>query len=173
MICRRISIICIFAFAPMPWSFCRAADDIPLADFRNNPLPTDWHVEGYAFGSRRPGPQRQQAAKTTANQRQYQTGKLTSPEFTVERDYLALELGGTYHPEKCCVALVVDGRDVRRVSPGQTDDPSPACMDVRDFLGSKVRLEVRDDHFNGWVTPRQPISSNSAAPIKPSRMTAP
>ena len=79
---------------------CWAAEDVAIADFKKNPLPADWQVEGYAFGSRKPGPRRQQAAKTTANQRQYQTGKLTSPGFTIERDYLLLEIGGVYHPEK-------------------------------------------------------------------------
>ena len=151
MIGRLISNTCILAFALMPLSFCRAAEDIAIADFRKDPLPAGWRVEGYAFGSRTPGPGRQQAAKTTPNQRQYETGRLASPEFTIERGFLVMELGGTYHPEKCCVALVVDGRDVRRVAPGEVGNPSPSSMDVREFLGQKARLEVRDDHFNGWV----------------------
>jgi hypothetical protein len=148
---RLIGSAWILAFALMPLSLCRAADDIVIADFRKDPMPAGWQVEGYAFGSRTPGPERQQAAKTTPNQRQYETGKLASPEFTIERGFLVMELGGTYHPEKCCVALVVDGRDVRRVSPGEAGNPSPPSMDVRELLGRKARLEVRDDHFNGWL----------------------
>ncbi len=141
--------LCWLLIAPLP--FCGAADDVTIADFKTTPLPANWLVEGYAFGARTPGSQRQQAVETTPNQRQYQMGKLTSPEFTIEQDYLVMELDGTYHPEKCCVALVVDGRDVRRVSPGELGNHSPSSMDVREFLGKNVRLEVRDDHFNGWV----------------------
>lgn len=146
-----IRTVCLVVLAVTTTGVARGAEDLVIADFRNNPLPADWQVEGYAFGSHRPGSERQQAAKTTPNQRQYLTGKLTSPEFTVERGFLVMELGGTYHPEKCCVALVIDGRDVRRVSPGEFGSLSPSCMDVREFLGKKARLEARDDHFNGWV----------------------
>jgi fructan beta-fructosidase len=148
---RCIPACCLVAAILFLTATAMAADDIVIADFKKDPLPAGWQVEGYAFGSRAAGPERQQAAKTTANQRQYQTGKLTSPEFTIERGYLVMELGGTYHPEKCCVALVVDGRDVRRVSPGEVGNPSPSSMDVRELLGKKARIEARDDHFNGWV----------------------
>ena len=120
MIYRLIGSACVLTFCVLPVGLSHAADDILIADFKGDPLPAEWQVEGYAFGSRTPGTERQQAAKTTPNQRQYQTGKLTSPEFVVERGYLVIDLGGTYHPKKCCVALVIDGRDVRRVSPGET-----------------------------------------------------
>ena len=128
----------------------RGRADILMADLKKHPLPRGWTVEGYAFGTPRPGSQRQEAARTTANQRQYQSGKLISPEFVIERHYLAAELGGTYHPVKCVLALVVGGRDVRRVSPGEFRHPW-SSMDVRDLAGSTARLEVRDTHFNGWV----------------------
>lgn len=141
--------LCWLLITPLP--FCAAANDITIVDFKKTPLPADWQVEGYAFGSRSPGSEQHQAVKTTPNQRQYQMGKLTSPEFVIARGYLVVELGGTYHPEKCCIALVVDGRDVRRVSPRKPGAPSTSSMDVREFLGKKAHLEVRDDHFNGWV----------------------
>ncbi|MEI8042964.1 MAG: glycoside hydrolase family 172 protein, partial [Verrucomicrobiota bacterium] len=104
--------------------------DTLIADFRKTPLPEGWKVEGYAFGSRTRGNGPQQAAITTDNQRQYQSGTLTSPEFTIERDYLTMELGGTFHPEKCCAVLMVDGNEVRRVSPGQLDK-AWTSMDVK------------------------------------------
>lgn len=143
---------------------CRAAEDIVIVDFKNNPLPAGWQVEGYAFGSRKPGPDRQQAARTTPNQQQYQTGRLASPGFTLERDYLVLEIGGVCHPEKCCIALVVDGRDVRRVSPGEAGNAPPSGMDVRDLRGKQARLEVRDEHFNGWVTLGRLIQTDTPKP---------
>ena len=128
----------------------RGRADIPIADLRKDPLPKGWTVEGYAFGTPRPGTWRQEAARTTANQRQYQSGKLTSPEFAIERNYLVVELGGTYHPDKCVVALVVGGKDVRRLSPGESRHPW-SSMDVQGLAGKRARLEVRDSHFNGWV----------------------
>ena len=148
---RSITTAVIITLTLMTYSVCPAADDIVIADFNSAPLPAGWKVEGFAFGSRTAGAGRQQAAIATANQRQYQTGKLTSPEFSVERDYIVMRLAGTYHPGKCCVALVVDGRDVRRVSPGEFAKRSLPSMDVREFRGKRAHLEVRDDHFNGWV----------------------
>lgn len=124
--------------------------DITIGDLKKTPLPREWKVEGYAFGARKPGPWRQEAVRPSANQRQYQSGKLTSGQFTIQRSYIVMELAGTYHPAKCCVALVVGGRDVRRVSPGEFQHPW-ASMDVREFAGKKAHLEVRDSHFNGWV----------------------
>lgn len=53
----------------------RGRADILIADLKKNPLPKGWTVEGYAFGTPRPGSWRQEAARTTANQRQYQFGK--------------------------------------------------------------------------------------------------
>ena len=148
--CRFITALVILVSAPTLSSVGTAAEALLVADFRQNPLPKDWQVEGYAFGSRTPGKERQQAAKTTANQRQYQFGRLTSPEFVIERGYLDVELRGTYHPTKCCVALLIEGHDVRRVSPGQSRD-GWASIDVREFAGRTARLQARDEHFNGWV----------------------
>jgi len=79
--CSRLLMfhVCVLTLAILPIDLSRAADGVAIADFRANPLPPGWKVEGYAFGTRSPGSQRQQAAKTTPNQRQYETGKLTSP----------------------------------------------------------------------------------------------
>ncbi|HUS90862.1 MAG TPA: glycoside hydrolase family 32 protein [Phycisphaerae bacterium] len=140
--------------------------DIMIADLRKTPLPAQWTVEGYAFGTRKPGSWRQQAARTTANQRQYESGKLISPEFTILRSYIVMELGGTYHPEKCCVALVVGGRDIRRISPGESGHPW-SSMDVRELGGKKARLEVRDSHFNGWVALGRVLQTDSARNAAP------
>ena len=93
----------------------RGRADVLIANLKRDPLPKGWTVEGYAFGTPAPGSWRQEAVRTTANQRQYQFGKLTSPEFVIERSYIVMELGGTYHPDKCVVALVVSGKDVRRI----------------------------------------------------------
>ena len=140
--------------------------DILVADLKETPLPAQWTVERYAFGTRKPGSWRQEAARTTANQQQYQSGRLISPEFTIQRSHIVMELGGTYHPEKCCVALVVGGRDVRRISPGESRHPW-SSMDVRDLAGKKARLEVRDSHFNGWVVLGRVLQTDRAKNAAP------
>ncbi len=128
MIYRLIGSVCVLTFSGLPMSLSRAADDIIIVDFTSNPLPFDWQVEGYAFGSRRPGPERQQAAKTTPNQRQYQTGKLVSPESTIKRGYLVIELRGTYHPEHCCVALFSRRRSTCASKAARLSSTACACI---------------------------------------------
>jgi len=161
---RLTNRVCFLALTLVSPGFALAAEDIVIADFRKNPLPAGWQVEGYAFGSRKPGPWRQQAVRTTANQRQYEKGRLASPEFTIERDFLLAELSGTYHPEKCCVALVVDGKDVRRLSPGEAGNSRPPAIDVRELRGKKARLEARDDHFNGWLELGRMVQTDQPKP---------
>ena len=42
----------------------RGRGDIMIADLRKTPLPARWTVKGYAFGTRKPGSRRQEAART-------------------------------------------------------------------------------------------------------------
>jgi len=130
--------------------------NIPLADLEKTPLPDGWEVEGYAFGSRKPGSWRQQAAKRTGNQKQYQKGQLTSPEFTVERDYLVVQFNEEryqaklctfYYPTKLCVALIADGQDVRRLNKDKLS--AFDAMDVSALKGKEVKMQIRDNHANG------------------------
>lgn len=125
------------------------AADIIIADFNANPLPRGWKVEGYAFGAREAGPERQQSERPSANQRQHRYGTLTSPEFTIQRDCIIVQMDGIYNPGKCFAVLLVDGEEVRRAPRGKT------ALDVREFKGKQARLRIRDRHFNGWLAPRR------------------
>ncbi|MBL7223936.1 MAG: glycoside hydrolase family 32 protein, partial [Candidatus Brocadiae bacterium] len=64
--------------------------DKVLLDFNmKTPPPKGWDVEGYAFGTHQPDPkERQKAAVASRNQRYGRTGRMTSPEFAIETDYL-------------------------------------------------------------------------------------
>ena len=89
-----------------------------LLDFPETPTPADWTMEGYAFGTRNPvSEERQKAAEPSRNQMQYQSGKMTSPEFVIDTDYMKVICAGVFHPTLCTVRLVVDGEDVRSCSP--------------------------------------------------------
>src|SRR5688572_32267138 len=103
-------------------SIALAADDIPIADFEQDAY-APWTVTGEAFG---PGP----ARGTLPGQMQVDgfrgnrlvnsffdgddtTGTLTSPEFRLERKYVAFLIGGGKNHEKLALQLLVDGEVVR------------------------------------------------------------
>jgi fructan beta-fructosidase len=143
------------------------AKDRVLLDFNiKTPPPADWTLEGYAFGTHTPVPkERQKQALGTRNQGYAQDGCMTSPEFTIESDYLEIDCAGTYHPTKVAVVLMVDGREVRSCSPEpgygflgaklpkirfyQAPDPGKYFFDVRNLRGRRAVLEVRDQHYDG------------------------
>ena len=140
-----------------------------LLDFPETPTPADWTMEGYAFGTRSPvSEERQKAAEPSRNQMQYQSGKMTSPEFVIDTDYMKVICAGVFHPTLCTVRLVVDGEDVRSCSPEPSygflgweldnpeakvfaaSHPSDYWFDLRPLKGEKATIEIRDDHANGY-----------------------
>ena len=155
----------LFAVTAMCWlAGSLHAEDQVLLDFHTKTAPpSEWEVEGYAFGSHRPIPgERQRAVLGTRNQRYVQTGRMSSPPFAIETDYLKITCAGTFHPTHIAVVLVIDGKDVRSCSPErgygflgyqlhqqqikffQPPEPADYYLDVRHFRGSKATIELRD-----------------------------
>ena len=101
------------------WACAARAGDRVLLEFdaKHSP-PSDWKVQGFAFGTHDPEQEyRQRAAVASRNQRQYQTGRMISPEFVIDDDYLQVACSGVFHPTYCAVVLVVDGKMFGRVLP--------------------------------------------------------
>ena len=108
-----------------------AAEDIPIADFEQATY-APWTTTGEAFG---PGP----AEGTLPGQMHVDgfrgkglvnsffkgddtTGTLTSPEFRIERKFIAFLIGGGKNDEKLTIELLVDGKGVRSAT-GPNDRP--------------------------------------------------
>ena len=145
-----------------------AADDILIADFEGTNYG-DWKVEGTAFGK---GP----AKGTLGGQMEVTgfqgkglvntflggdgpTGKLTSPEFTIERDYLKFLIGGGGHQGKTCMNLLVDGKVVLSATgpntePGGSEFLNWENWDVKKYKGRKAVIQIVDDGV-GRLGPHQ------------------
>ncbi len=157
----KTTLLCITALAA-PNS--RAADDILIADFEGTNYG-NWKVEGTAFGK---GP----AKGTLGGQMEVTgfrgkglvntflggdgpTGKLTSPEFAIERDYITFLIGGGGHKAKTCMNLLVDGEVVLSATgpnsePGGSEFLNWENWDVKKYKGKQAVIQIVDETAGGW-----------------------
>ncbi len=154
--------VCLATAIPAPAS----EPDILIADFEWETWQgSGWTVTGEAFG---PGPARgtlprQMEVSGFKGDRLVNsfhggdepTGKLTSPKFTIERDYLNFLIGGGGHEGRTCMNLLVDGKVVRTATgpntqPGGSETLDWHAWDVADLAGKEAVLEIVDDYSGGW-----------------------
>jgi sucrose-6-phosphate hydrolase SacC (GH32 family) len=141
-----------------------AADDLLIADFEG-PDYGAWKTTGEAFG---PGPARGtlpgqmhvdgfrgQGLVNSFFQGDGTTGTLTSPEFKIERKFLAFLIGGGKDPERLALRLLVDGQPVRSATgpndkPGGSEMLAPDSWDVSEYLGKTAVVQIVDEAKGGW-----------------------
>ncbi|MGC4982885.1 GH32 C-terminal domain-containing protein [Streptomyces sp. DT193] len=134
-----------------------------IADFEGGTYG-DWTTTGDAFGTT-------PATGTLPNQMEVSgflgsglvdsflngdstTGTLTSPEFTIDKDYVNFLIGGGNHPadsdNPTAVELLVDGKVVRSTTGQDGEALNWASWDVRDLAGKKAQIKIVDDNTSGW-----------------------
>lgn len=140
------------------------ADDILIADFEQDTYES-WMVMGEAFG---PGP----AKGTLAGQMHVDgfrgkglvnsffngdnsVGSLTSPEFRIERKFIAFLIGGGKNPEKLALQLLIDGKVVRSATgpndkAGGSEALEIGSWEVTEHAGEMAVLRIVDHAQGGW-----------------------
>jgi hypothetical protein len=119
-----------------------------------------WIVEGTAFG-RQPadgplfdqgpiGPFEGSRLANSYGGRDLAVGRLLSPEFLVDKPVLTYLVGGGHSPADLAVRLIVDDRVVHSGTGFDTDLLQLRRVDVRPYLGSKMRLELVDRARGPW-----------------------
>ncbi len=116
-----------------------------------------WTVEGDAFGKGPIETGRTRLAKSfrteggeTNLQSDARTGRLSSHEFRVERNYIEFWISGGNYPQTIYVGLLVDGKLVRSATGRQSDTLRLERFDVREFAGKTARLEIVDAERGFW-----------------------
>ena len=140
-------------------SSARGATDILIEDFESADYG-DWVVTGEAFG---PGPAQgtigsQRTVSGYLGERLVNTyysgdkvvGTLTSPAFTIQRDYINFLVGGGNHPGQTCMNLLVNDAVVRTMT--GIDDEALVWVnwDVSDLVGDQAVLQIVDNYTSGW-----------------------
>lgn len=104
-----------------------AADDILIADFEGDSYG-EWKVEGQAFGQKPTTAETAKAngisgfkgdglASSWLDRSLKPLGRLTSPAFTIERDYINLRLGGSPFKGAGALRLLLKGRKLSITRP--------------------------------------------------------
>jgi fructan beta-fructosidase len=141
------------------------AQDILLSDFEESNyawLPGGvWMATGNCFGS---GP----AQGTLPNQQTVDgylgnglvntylngdgtTGTLTSPPFTIQRNYIKFLIGGGNHRGQTCINLVIGGQIVRSaVGMGDREHLDWLQWNVSAFAGQTAQIQIVDSYTGGW-----------------------
>jgi fructan beta-fructosidase len=141
-----------------------AADDILIADFEKDTY-APWTATGEAFGpgpakGALPGQMRVDGFKGERLVNSFfkgdnSTGTLTSPEFRLERKFIAFLIGGGKNDEKLALQLLVDGKVVRTATgpndkPGGSETLAQESWDVTELAGKMATLRVIDGATGGW-----------------------
>jgi non-lysosomal glucosylceramidase len=119
-----------------------------------------WTVEGTAFGKGpakgAPAPDQKLTGylgKSLADSwlsSDEPKGKLTSPDFKIERRYINFLIAGGRHPRETCINLVIDGNLVRSETGKDTDIMEWASWDVQDLAQKAAHIEILDQATGGW-----------------------
>ncbi len=142
--------------------------DITFADFEQEDYQ-NWTDTGKAFGpgpiekSKIPGYQgdvggsgrRVVNSHATApggdvNEKDAQTGTLTSKPFAIERDYIRFWIGGGAHKGQTCLNLLVDDKVVLSATGANDNRMKQQGFDVRPWTGKTARLQIVDNASEGW-----------------------
>ncbi len=84
------------------------------------------------------------------------TGTITSPEFTIGRQYVNLLVGGGNHPytgsgaDATAVNLIVDGEVVRTATGQDSELLNWVAWNLADLQGRQARIQIVDANTSGW-----------------------
>lgn len=142
--------------------------DIVFTDFEGDNYG-DWTVEGTAFGARPIKVSElleSQSPKTigahgkslvnsfsvagNGGAKEHSTGKLTSPEFTITRNFIRFLIGGGENANQLGLRLKIDGQTVQSATGHTAHQFRIDFFNTTELIGRKARLEIVDDSASGW-----------------------
>ena len=134
-------------------------DGILIDDFESTDY-NDWTVSGTAFGFS-PVPGNIHSQKTVSgflgnklvnsfHNGNESRGKLISPAFTVQKNYINFLIGGGNQPSSLYIKLVVNGVSVRSSTGDNDEYVAWKHWDVSNYIGQTARIEIVDSSTGLW-----------------------
>lgn len=77
-------------------------------------------------------------------------GTITSPQFTIDRRYVAFRIAGGNYERHTCLNLLVDGTIVRSATGWRSDRLTPDSWDVSAWAGKQAQIQVVDQTGGDW-----------------------
>ncbi len=115
------------------------------APVKNEPL----HGEGTAKGAFLLNTHRPLHGRDTA-QTDALVGKLTSPSFEIDHNYLHFLIGGGNHPGRTGLRVIVEGEVVRQATGRNGHKLRTERFDLRELQGKNATIEIIDEATGGW-----------------------
>lgn len=151
-------ILALFAMSAMQ---CFGKADVIVDDFESGSYAPKWTVEGEAFG---PAPAKggyPYQGKVTAYNGSYlvdsyfnrddTVGKMASAPFKIERKYLTALVGGGEKNDKLYMRVLVDGKEVGRLTGKNDERLEPYAIDLSAYVGKMAVIEIVDNAKGGWA----------------------
>ena len=77
-------------------------------------------------------------------------GTLTSPKFTIKRNYIGFRIGGGDYEHHTCLNLVIEGKVVKSAVGWRSDRLTPESWDVKKFMGRDAQIQIVDEASGDW-----------------------
>jgi sucrose-6-phosphate hydrolase SacC (GH32 family) len=77
-------------------------------------------------------------------------GTLTSPVFTVKRNYISFRIAGGDYEQSTCVNLLIGGKVVKSATGWRSDRLAPESWEVKPFIGREAQIQIVDDASGDW-----------------------
>ena len=137
-----------------------ATNDIIISDFGSGSYG-NWKIEGTAFGTKPADAKSATQAGINGFSGKYlvhsyagkntkPTGTLTSPEFIIERDYINLLICGGSNQQTVGVKVLVEGKEVGRVTGLKNSSLDAASISVKEYRGKKAVIVIYDEDQGWW-----------------------
>jgi fructan beta-fructosidase len=136
-----------------------AAEDILINDFENG--YGNWQAEGDAFGKIPASKSKNETyqikgflgdglASSYRKKSLKPMGTLTSPEFTIERDYINLLIGGSPNKNAAGIRILVDNKEVICIAAVKGYTLNETSIPVKQYIGKKAKLQIYDKSPGYW-----------------------